>query len=230
MTHNISLPPALVAMARAMRGGRERLVERVDPARLAHVVIDLQNGYMEEGAPLEVPMARAIVPAVNRLSAAVRAAGGTNIFIRYTMYPDAVDDWSTWHREHNAPAGLEGTLATFSPGAHHWQLWPGLDVGEGDLIAEKQRFSAFTPGTSDLEGILRARGIDTLIITGTMTNVCCESTARDAMQRNYRVLFASDATAAWSDEAHNASLANICMVFGDVMTVDEIIALTQQGL
>jgi ureidoacrylate peracid hydrolase len=223
--HQVAIPPEILAAARGMRGGREHMFDDLDPARTAHVIIDMQNGYMEEGAPLEVPFARAVVPQINAISQALRRAGGTNVFIQYGMRAEAEQSWSTWHGQHNSPESLAVTRASFEPGTHHWQLWSELAVEDGDLVIEKQRFSAFIPGTCSLDQTLRARGIDTLIITGTMTNVCCESTARDAMQMNYRVIFASDATATWTDAAHNGTLANMCMVFADVMSAAEIVAL-----
>ena len=80
--HAVFIPPEIVAAARGMRGGRERVFEGLDPARTAHLVVDMQNGYMEEGAPLEVPCARAVVPQVNAIADALRRAGGTNVFIQ----------------------------------------------------------------------------------------------------------------------------------------------------
>jgi ureidoacrylate peracid hydrolase len=89
--------------------------------------------------------------------------------------------------------------------AHYWQLWPELDVRAEDAVIDKVRFSAFTPGASGLDALLRGLGIDTVIVSGTLTNCCCESTARDAMQLNYRVLIAADANAALSDAEHAAT-------------------------
>jgi ureidoacrylate peracid hydrolase len=76
-------------------------------------------------------------------------------------------------------------IEAFAPGAEGHALWPGLDVLPGDLQVQKRRFNAFAPGASDLHAILQERGIDTLIVTGTASQVCCESTARDAMMLNY---------------------------------------------
>jgi len=73
--------------------------------------------------------------------------------------------------------------------------------------------------------MLEARGIETLIITGTLTNVCCESTARDAMQRNYQVIFVADGNAALSDAEHNATLCSMAAVFADVMTTAEVLGI-----
>jgi ureidoacrylate peracid hydrolase len=97
------------------------------------------------------------------------------------------------------------------------------------MIGMKDRFSAFLPASSDIEQRLRDADIDTVVIVGTLTNVCCESSARDAMMRNFKVIMASDANATLTDEEHTAALATIFQVFGDVMTCDEVITLLENG-
>ena len=114
-------------------------------------------------------------------------------------------------------------VETFGKDCHGFALWPGLDVKPDDLIVDKTRFGAFVPGSSELHEILQARGIDTLIITGTATNVCCESTARDAMQMNYKVIFVADGNATNTDAEHNATLNNMAALFADVMTTQELV-------
>ena len=94
-----------------------------------------------------------------------------------------------------------------------------------DEIVKKYRFSAFLPGASDLPARLRARGFDTVLITGTVTNVCCESSARDAMMSNFRVIMVSDGNAALTQAEHEASLTAFYLTFGDVMDTDMIIGL-----
>lgn len=222
--HRIEIEPGLAARLKRERGGKLHLHERLDGPRTAHVVIDLQNGFMEPGAPVEVPAAREIVPNVNAISDAVRRAGGTNVFVRFTTPPDALTNWSSFYSRFPEDVRRAHQQA-FAPGSHYWQLWPGLEVRNEDLIVEKGRFGAFIPGTSDLHDVLQARGIDTLIITGTVTNVCCESTARDAMQLNYEVLFVSDATAAFSDAEHNGTLNSLCALFADVISTEDVVAL-----
>jgi ureidoacrylate peracid hydrolase len=223
--HKILLDPAMLARQRAERGGSPHVIKQLDPRRTAHIVVDMQNGFMEEGAPVEVPFAREIVPAVNRISRAIRTAGGTNIFLQFTTPRAGLENWSAFYARF--PADFAAVhQAAFAPGAHHWQLWPDLDVDlQSDIAMEKERFGAFIPGTCDLDTHLRSRGIDTLIITGTLTNCCCESTARDAMQLNYRVIFSADANAALTDAEHNATLHNMAFLFADTMRADEIEAL-----
>ena len=114
--------------------------------------------------------------------------------------------------------------AAFADGSYGHSLWPALEVLPGDIRVKKNRFGAFVPGSSDLHAVLQARNIDTLIITGTATNVCCESTARDAMMMNYKVIFVSDGTATYNDEEHNATLGIMLAMFADVMTTDEVVA------
>lgn len=214
--HRIDVPGFILERSRALRGGRDVIFDRLDPARTAHVVVDLQNGFMREGAAVEVPMARAIVPAVNRISRALRAAGGTVVYLRYTSDPAEPQDWSAWYREMLSPERSAELREVFAPGHPDFDLWPELDVAPGDWIVNKTRFSAFVPGTCDLDSRLRARGIDTLVITGTLTNCCCESTARDANQRNYRTVFVTDGNATHTDWEHNATLANMAAIFADL--------------
>jgi ureidoacrylate peracid hydrolase len=222
MPHDVDHTAILDRLA-AARGGVRNIFETLDPKRTAHVIIDMQNGFVEEGAPVEVPMARTISGNINRVSAAIRAAGGRNYFVRYTTPEDIDESWPVMMIRTGAlaKAHREG----FTAGAHYWQLWPELEVLEGDKLVAKGRFSAFTPGTSELHDILQADGIDTVIVTGTLTNVCCESTARDAMQRNYRVIVVPDANAALSDEAHAATLESLGFVFADLRSTEELEAL-----
>jgi ureidoacrylate peracid hydrolase len=220
--HTIALDPALIQRLTVERGGRLHIFDDLDPARTAHLIIDMQNGFMEPGAPVEVPIAREIVPTVNAISAAIREAGGLNIFVQFTTPTEALDQWSSFYARFPVPA-RQAHQAAFAQGAHYWQLWPKLEVCDGDLKVNKGRFAAFIPGTCDLHAMLQQRRIDTVIVTGTLTNCCCESTARDAMQFNYKVIFVSDANAALTDAEHNATLNNMCALFADVMSTDEVI-------
>lgn len=223
MPHQVDHHAILDQLA-ATRGGARNAFGPIDPRRTAHLVIDMQYGFMEPGAPVEVPEARSIVDNINRISTAVRESGGLNVFVRFTTPEGEAPAWPVFMERLGAAAG-EIHRAAFMPGAHHWQFWPTLDIADGDAIIDKYRFSAFTPGASGLDSLLRERGIDTVIVTGTLTNCCCESTARDAMQLNYRVLFAADANAALSDEAHAATLASMALVFADLHSTDELVEL-----
>lgn len=206
------------------RGRVRNIWDHIDPAKTAHLVVDMQNGFVEEGAPVEVPAAREVTQEINRISKAVRAAGGINIFLRFTTPdPDGPMAWPIFAER--MLEGIGAHRAAFQPGAHYWQMWPEIEVLDGDLLVDKHRFSGFTPGTSTLDAELNKRGIDTLIISGTLTNCCCESTARDAMQLNYKVIMAVDACAALSDEAHAGTLDSMALIFADLRSVEELEAM-----
>ena len=100
---------------------------------------------------------------------------------------------------------------------------PTSRCSRDDEVVLKYRFSAFVQGASDLPQRLRAQGYDTVLITGTVTNVCCESSARDAMMLNFKTIMVSDANAARTDEEHNATLSTFYAIFGDVMDTDFLI-------
>lgn len=107
-------------------------------------------------------------------------------------------------------------------------VWTGLTTASTDLTLLKNRYSALIPGSSQLERTLRGMGIDTILIAGTKTNVCCESTARDAMMLDFKVVMVEDCCAALSDDEHRGALENIIQQFGDVMTADEVLARLRQ--
>lgn len=220
--HKSEIAPETLARIKRFRADRHMFP--IDPARTAHVVVDLQNGFMEEGAPIEVPVAREIVPNVNRITAALRDAGGAIAYLRFKTDAESLTSWSAFYHLMFEAQHREVMIKSFAPDAHYFQLWPELDVQDSDWILDKTRYSGFVPETCDLYDRLKAAGIDTLIITGTVTNCCCESTARDAMQRDFRVIFVTDGNAAHNDADHNATLANMVVLFADVMSTDEVVA------
>ena len=120
-------------------------------------------------------------------------------------------------------------VAALTAGSKGHELWSALDVRADDLIVEKNRFSAFIQGSSKLAEVLRERGLDTVLITGTVTNVCCESTARDAMMLNFKTIMVTDGNAAVTDEDHNASLCAFYLTFGDVMPTDMLVTCLERN-
>jgi ureidoacrylate peracid hydrolase len=195
----------------------------LDPRRTALVVVDLQNAFMDDEVGHAVcPMAREIVPNVNRIASVVRAAGGGVFWIKNTFDERSAIDWSNAHAM-LTPQSRARRAAAMSEGTKGQELWPELDVRPEDEIVRKYRFSAFLPGTSELPYRLRARAFDTVLITGTVTNVCCESSARDAMMTNFKTIMVSDANAAMTMEEHQASLIAFYAIFGDVMDTEFLI-------
>jgi ureidoacrylate peracid hydrolase len=221
--HPFSVPQSVIDRVVARRG-REHVNENVDPVKTALVVVDMQNAFMLPGvAHALCPMAEKIVPNINRLARAVRESGGTVVWIKTTFKDDALTNWSTYFEMVTPQQGAK-RIAALTAGSRGHELWAALDVRPNDLIVEKARFSAFIQGSSDLAEVLRARGIDTVLITGTVTNVCCESTARDAMMLNFKTIMVTDGNAAVTDEDHSASLCAFYLTFGDIMSTDMLIA------
>jgi ureidoacrylate peracid hydrolase len=226
--HKIEIPQFIIDRVIKARG-KLHAFERLAGPSTALLVVDLQNAFMVPPYATEVPIAREIVPNVNRLAAATRAAGGRVVWIQMTQTEEDKKTWSVLYENVHVSKTLnkKETLERLGRGTHGHALYEALDVQPGDLKIEKRRYSAFIQGSSELDKILRERGIDTVLVTGTSTNTCCESTARDAMMLNYKTVMISDANAGTTDEEHNATLGNILRIFGDVMTTDETIAVLQ---
>ena len=225
--HRIDIPDWVRERVR-LRRGKPYAFDSIDPRKAALVVVDLQNGFMAPGQPCEVVHARDIVDNVNALAAAMRAAGGTVVWIKNTFDAETAITWSVWRANFATGDWGRRMQEAFTPGNFGHQLWPGLDVKPEDLTVQKYRFSALVQGSSNLDAILRQRGIDSLVVVGTATNVCCESTVRDGMMMNYKCTMVSDANATFTDEEHNATLAGVMTRFGDVRSTAEVIALLRQ--
>lgn len=217
----VEIRPAIVERVLARRG-RLHLYDALDPRRSALLVIDMQNAFVAPGAPIEVPSARAIVAPINRLAAELRRRGVTVIWVTHENRADGTD-WAGFFDAFVAPGRRAEAAAALARGSKLQALWPELEVAPSDLRAAKNRYSALIKG--DLDRTLRERGIDTLLIAGTKTNVCVECTARDAMMLDYKVVLLSDCTAALSDDEHRTTLENVIQQFGDVLTADEAVAL-----
>jgi ureidoacrylate peracid hydrolase len=203
------------------RQGKLVSQDTIDAARSALVVVDMQNYFVAKGFPLEVPLARSIVPNINRLSNAIRAAGGTVAWVQTTAN-GALKHWGN-HHKHMTPERVATRLAGLDEAAEGFKLFSELEALPNDLRAKKQTYSAFMPGLSNLDAQLRSRGIETVLITGTVTNVCCETSARDATLLDYNVVMVSDANAAWTEEEHVATLNTFILFFGDVLNTDDVI-------
>ncbi|HEX2943285.1 MAG TPA: isochorismatase family cysteine hydrolase [Rhodopila sp.] len=226
--HRTDINPSVIARVTQRRGGLP-VFDRIVGRRTAHVVVDLQNGFMAQGAVAEIPAARDVVPVVNRISQAVRSAGGLVVYIQNTFDTEAIQGWSTYFDYFCSPARRERMIEAFTPGSEGHALWPELDVQPQDLKVWKRRFGAFAPGASDLHDILQAHGVDTLIVTGTASQVCCESTARDAMMLNYKVFFIADGNATFTDEEHAATLSAMAYTFCDVRGSESMLALVERS-
>lgn len=194
-----------------------------EAARTAFVVVDLQNYFTQPGYQGECAAARATFAAVNRLARALREAGGAVIWIQ-TSADGADEFWSHHHAYMLTPERSARRLKELASAHEGFAVAPGLEVRPEDVRVVKRCYSALTRGSSRLAEELEARGITTLLIGGTVTNVCCESTARDAMAMNYSTVMVEDALSAMTPEEHLGALQQWMLFFGDVLSVSEVVA------
>ena len=202
--------------------GDLRLYADLQPTTTAFVVIDMQNAFVAEGGVIEVPASREIIPVINRMAAECREIGVPVIWIR-SHHPKGGSDWRHFFDHFVRPERREAAAAALSDDAPTSRFHPGMDIRDEDYIVFKNRYSCLIPGSSSLERLLRSLGRDTLLLAGTKTNICVESTARDAMMLDFRVVVLSDATAALTDEEHQASLNVLIQEFADILVTADVI-------
>ena len=189
------------------------------PAHTALINVDMQNCFVE-GSPLAPPDGRELVDTINGL---IRTCRDTGVLVVHTR---------GWMARDGSNLGIVAELVPpfivelYTEDAPTAELHPALDVAPNDLVIDKTRYGAFH-GT-DLAHQLRERGIDTVIISGIATNICCETTAREASQHDFRVVFLSDATATQemngvpAHDLQRATLASLGMVFAQIATINDV--------
>ena len=221
--HKVSIRPHIVERVLARRGDVHWFT-RLDAASSALLVVDMQNTFCMPGAPGEVPLARAIVPGINRLAKRLRALGVPVVWVVHanSLHEDR-SDWEVFFNHVVRNPEVRRRMAE-SLAPERQKVWHELAVAPGDITVVKNRYSAFAHGASTLERVLRNLGVDTVLVAGTKTNVCCDSTARDAMMLDFKSVLVSDCCAALSDDEHLATLETFIQQFGDVMSADEVLA------
>src|SRR3989454_6145232 len=201
-------------------------IDVIDPKKTAMIVVDMQNDFVASGAAMETPAARAVVP---KLADALKICRGAGFKLLYTAHGHRRDgsDMGLFDDMH-PPIANRDALVDGTPGV---DIYPELAPKAGEHVIKKHRYSGFF-GT-DLDIILREWGVDTVLISGTTTENCCHATARDAMFRNYRVVFLSDATATYdypdrgygampAAEVHHATLVILAASTAHVMSVKDM--------
>jgi ureidoacrylate peracid hydrolase len=220
--HRVSIRRHIIDRMLARRG-EVHWFTRLDPATTALLIIDMQDTFCRPDAPAEVPEARSIVPNINRLASRLRAMEVPVIWILHAnTFHEGGSDWELFFNNVTRNADMRRrTMECLSP--ERQKVWQEVKVDAADVILLKNRYSALAHGASTLERVLRNRGIDTVLVGGTKTNVCCDSTARDAMMLDFKAVLVSDCCAALSDEEHLAALETFIQQFGDVLTSDEVL-------
>ena len=226
--HKVSIRRHIIDRVVARRGD-VHWFERLDPAKTALLVIDMQNTFCMPGAPGEVPLSREIVPNINRLAGRLRTMGIPVVWVVHAnSTTGGRTDWEVFFNHVvRSPEVRRRMAESLSPSRQ--EVWQDLDRRPEDPVVVKNRYSALAHGSSTLERVLRNLGVDTVLVAGTKTNVCCDSTARDAMMLDFKSVMLSDCCAALSDDEHLASLETFIQQFGDVMTADEALARLGQS-
>ena len=202
------------------------LRDRIDPAHTAILLIDMQkdlvyDGFLCDQAGRDLTATRSVIPTMKRLLEAARSSGTLVCHVGFWTLPEHGSDSGPWLAQRRRSTYSSDVLCIAdTEGA---EFIDELAPAPGELIIHKHRYSAFKD--TDLDMTLRARGIKTVITTGVSTNVCVESTLRDAFETGYYVCIPSDATASWDMSLHAATLQTVTHRFGLVTTTDEIESL-----
>jgi ureidoacrylate peracid hydrolase len=214
MRHPSGIPEKIVRKVVARRG-RLHAFESIDPKTTALVVIDLDEATVDNDVA-----SQRIVDTVNTLARAVRESGGIVAWVLSRM--DAMP------KHFGAILGDALAKRYFSDGhgdGPGTRLCCTLRQEPTDVVAVKSGASAFFPGKCNLKQQIDARGVDTVLIAGAVTNICCESSARDAAELEYKVIMISDALSGHAHGLHEATLATFYRIFGDVRPSDEVVNL-----
>lgn len=201
-------------------------VLRLEPGRTALVVVDMQRGFVEPGQAMEVPPARDTVPVIRTLLDAFRAARLPVVFTAFVYSPDVPLLVGELHPEHRpapagAPRGFGRPSSCCLAGDPSARVIDALEPRDGEPVIHKRWYDAFAG--SDLDGALRARGVTSLVVTGTMTDICVLATVVGAFNREYRVTVVDDAVSTLWPEIQRATLDIIGRAFGRVVSSKSVI-------
>lgn len=184
---------------------------KVDPKRSCLMVVDMQNYFLDPTSPTFTPGGLAILPNVAKL---IKAFRRRKLPVIYTVHV---------HKSKKLDGGILGWWweGMIIEGTKDAEIHPDLVPLPEEKVIHKHRYSAFY--NTDLETVLRCLEAKDLVITGVMTNLCCESTARDAYFRDHRVFFVMDATGTVNEELHLATLKNLAFGFAYVTETERIV-------
>lgn len=221
--HNVRIREHIVERVMARRG-KFHWFEELESCKTALLIIDMQNTFCAPDSPAEVAGSREIVSAINLFTSDLRKKKIPVFWVLHANNQiDGVSDWELFFNYVVSDDVRQRTIESLAPGQQ--TIWKDLEHTDCDITVLKNRYSALIPGSSSLETNLESLGIDTLLIAGTKTNICCESTARDAMMLGYKVVMVEDCCAALSDDEHLGALESIIQQFGDVRTSSEVIEI-----
>lgn len=201
----------------------------LERGRTALVNVDMQAAFLAVDQPYGNAHARDAVANVNTLSRAMRAAGAPVIWTRQTYTTEPPLAPPEWQYDPARPGVAAGMVALAAGSSGHG-LFSEMDVANSDRVIDKYRYGAFSCPVGALPETLERLGVAMLIVTGTLTNCCVESTAREANMAGYKVIVAADATAAVTDAEHNAALMNLRISFADVRRTADLLRMIGAGM
>ena len=226
MKNGSVLWPESVARVQAQYGTENR-IGSLNPQETALLVVDMQKFYLEPTSTNFCPAALDIITNINALATAFRDFGAPVIWLRNIVGNKDIKSWSSFY-DRLTQKHLFYRREKLAKDGDGFQLFEGMDVRSSDRKVNKTRFSAFTRDASNIEKVLGEYGTRVLVVCGIVTNVCVESTVRDAMMLNYEVLVAEDACASSNERAHEASINNMYTHFADVTLTSNIKRLLGQ--
>lgn len=183
----------------------------MNPKKTALLVIDVQNSFVEEGSPNQIKTIEADLGKLKGFIDFCREKGIKVIYTRHCFDPkNNLIEAKLFPKEMNE---------ALTKGTHGWEIHDKIRPEKKDIIIDKHRYDAFF--NTKLNEILRSRGVENVIITGTITQVCCESTARSAMFYDYNIIFCSDLNFSFDKELHERTLKVLKRSFGSVMSSEE---------
>jgi len=209
----------------------DRIPFAVEAARSALVVVDMQNDFVRQGAPQEVPDARATIPTIRALVDRFHALGRPVIFTRFLAGPQETLIW-TWSPELAPPRrscwpGVMRSYADLDGEREGPAVIDELAPMPGDLVIDKYGYGAFH--RTRLHDLLLAHGVDTVVVVGTVTQICVDETVRGAFEKGLRAVLVSDAVSSFDPGLHDATIRNVAMKFGRVMAAAALLDELRRG-
>jgi nicotinamidase-related amidase len=197
----------------------------LDPERTALIIVDMQNDFVRQGAPLEVPEARATVPQQRQLLDEWRRRGLPVVFTKFIAGPRPTLMW-LWSPVLAPPTrccwpGVRRFYADVQAELDCTDVIQELYPLAGEAVIEKYAYDAFF--NTNLPDRLRALDVDSVVITGTVTQICVDETARGAFNHGYKAVTVSDAVSSYAPDLHAATLKNLAMKFGRVASTAEVL-------
>jgi ureidoacrylate peracid hydrolase len=217
-----ALPDSLVRQSTYRREGLA-VFDRPDPGRTALFVMNMQNAWLVPDAPFRSGPVAGLLRRIHAVADTVRRAGGQVIWCRTTVgEPGTPAYWHAYYDHFIEPGKRALALSALRPDASLSALHPACQIAPSDWVLEKHRFSPFSQGGQALEDRLRSVGVNAVVGAGTATNVCVESTIRDALSREFMTYMPHDLVAAPTEDGHLAGLRNVMQAFADVRASGDI--------